>query len=112
MDHEAEDRETLARAQTSAGSMGNGGSRVYRGTFSYALSVAFVFLLLVGITLLDPGAAAAQDLSDTTSKAGGRDLGLRDWLDHLPLVLGAALVVVAVDAIVIVKVIRNWNRHQ
>jgi hypothetical protein len=76
-----------------------------RGASSYVWLVAFILLLILSTTLLDPGVATAQN--PDISEAGGRDLGIRDWLDHLPLALGAALLVVVVDALVVFKIVRD-----
>ena len=89
----------------------DGGSQTYRGTFSYALLVTLVSLLLVGIMLLDPPAALAQQTQDLMEE-GGRDIGVVDWLYRLPLALGAALLVIVVDAVVIVQILRGrWGRQ-
>lgn len=80
------------------------------GASRYVWLVAFVLLLVLSTTLLDPGVAAAQ--SPDVLEAGGRDLGIRDWLDHLLLALGAALLVVVVDALVVFKIVRDrWGRR-
>ena len=84
---------------------------MYRRVFSYPLLGALVFVLLVGITLLDPSMAAAQRTPDLMGGVG-RDLSRTDWLEHLPLALGLLLVVVAVDAAVFVKIVRERQRRQ
>lgn len=76
-----------------------------RGASPYVWLVAFVLLLVLGTMLLEPGVAAAQ--SPDVSEAGGRDLGIRDWLDHLPLALGSMLLVMIVDALVVFKIVRD-----
>jgi hypothetical protein len=91
----------------------NGELAARRGASHRVRLVVLVLLLLVGAMLLDPSVAAAQELSpDTDSEMVGRDLGLRDWLDHLPLALGATLLVVAVDAIAVVRIVRKQRRSQ
>ena len=107
---------------------------MFRGALSYALLVVCVFLLLVGITLSDQRAADAQSSAvappplalaqqgmqggpvdeppqDRPSEAGG-SLTVRDWLNHLPVALVSALVVVAADAAVIAWIIRGRRAHQ
>lgn len=46
----------------------------------------------------------------TAQQAAGRDLSRFDWLEHLPIALGAVLLVVVVDAIVISKVLQARRR--
>lgn len=81
--------------------------------------VAFVLLalvLLVGAMLLEPSVALAQgsevQRSPELLQGGGRELGVRDWISHLPLALGVVLVVVAVDAFVIFKFVRGRQESQ
>jgi len=76
-----------------------------RGASPHVWLIAFAVLLVLGTMLLDPGVAAAQ--SPDITEAGGRDLGLRDWLDHLPLALGSMLLVIIVDALVVFKIVRD-----
>jgi len=88
----------------------DGEPRTSRGVFYYALPVAFVFLLFVGM-VLDPHAAVAQQTQDLMEE-GGRDIGAIDWLYRLPLAVGVALLVVTVDVIVIIQVLRGrWGRE-
>jgi hypothetical protein len=100
------ERRRFGRSALPAESAGEGGELVAcRGASPYVWLVAFVLLLVFSTTLLDLGVAAAQ--SPDVLEAGGRDLGIRDWLDHLLLALGAALLVVVVDALVVFKIVRD-----
>ena len=93
--------------------------RVRRNGSSRALPVVASFLplvvLLVVVSVLDPRAAAAQSstlgISLLAQEAGGRELALSDWVNHVPLALGAALLVIAVDAFVIIRFIRSRRRR-
>jgi hypothetical protein len=99
-------RRRVGRSALPAGLAREGGElEVRRGASPYVWLVVFVLLLVLGTMLLDPGVAAAQ--SPDVTEAGGRDLGLRDWLDHLPLALGSMLLVVIVDALVVIKIVRD-----
>jgi cytochrome bd-type quinol oxidase subunit 2 len=91
----------------------DGETEMHARVFIDIKRIAFVLLvlvLLVGTMLVDPGVAVAQNTEIT--EASGRDLGIRDWLDHLPLALGSALLVVVVDALFIVKIIRDRRKPQ
>ena len=85
---------------------GDGEPRTSRGVFSYALPVAFVFLLFVSVMVLDLHAAVAQQTQDLMEE-GGRDIGVLDWLYRLPLALGVVVLVVTVDTVVIIQVLRG-----
>lgn len=103
---ERPERRRFGRSTLPAVAVGESGElATRRGASSYVWLVAFVLLLILSTTLLDPGVATAQN--PDISEAGGRDLGIRDWLDHLPLALGAALLVVVVDALVVFKIVRD-----
>ena len=92
-------------------------SQTHRGVFTYIVTtIAFVLLLLVGITLLDPSAASAQNLAFQQSpelmKEPGRQIGVVDWIYHLPVALAVVLLVVAVDAVVIFRSVRSRRGRQ
>ncbi len=89
-----------------------GRSRRHRGAFSYALPITLVFLLLIGIALfLDLHTAIAQQRTPDILEGGGRKIEPIDWVYHLPLALGAALLVLVVDAIVIIRGILRRRRR-
>ncbi len=112
MDHEpwSGDQVTLTQRE------GEGDGKMCHGAFSYARTVALVLLLLVlfvGVTFLDPHvASAAQERTPDLLEEGGRKLETTDWLWHLPLALGAALVVIVVDAIVILRILLGRRRRR
>lgn len=74
--------------------------RIGRIYLSAVIAVALVLLLAAG------GPALAQE-TQTPQTLGGGEIGYLDWLYHLPLALGCALLVVAVDAFVILRYIRG-----
>ena len=93
----------------------DGMAGMHRRAFAYAMPVVCLLLLLVlfaGLALLDPHAAVAQEQSPDIVEGSGREIGPTDWLYHLPLALGAAMVVIVVDAIVILKIILGRRRRQ
>ena len=75
-----------------------------------------LLVLLAVVTILDAREAAVQSpaigLSLLAQEGGGRELGPSDWVNHIPLALGAALLVIAVDAFVIIKFIRGRRRSR
>ena len=80
----------------------------HRRPSSYLVYVALVLALLVGANLLGAGTAFAQvQQSPDLMHEGGRQVEQIDWLRHLPLALGCALVVVIVDAVVVLKLLRQ-----
>jgi hypothetical protein len=68
-----------------------------------ALLPALAGALLV---LLVAGPALAQQ-TQTPQTLGGGEIGYADWFYHLPLALGCALLVVAVDTFVILRYVRR-----
>ncbi len=54
--------------------------------------------------------AIAQQRTPDILEGGGRKIEPIDWAYHLPLALGAALLVFVVDAIVIIRIILRRRR--
>jgi len=85
----------------------------YRGTFSYAVYATFIVLwlvLLAGVMLLEPSVVLAQEPGTQGTElmqGGSREIEVVDWIYHLPVALGCALLVIIVDAVVIFKAVRG-----
>jgi len=77
------------------------------------LLIASVLLLFVVGTAFSTGrAAAGQTLAGLAAPPaqGGRDLSRADWIAHIPLAGGAALLVIVVDAVFITKIMRDRRK--
>jgi hypothetical protein len=76
-----------------------------RGVVASRLLVCCAVALLILLALAAEPALAQQ--TQTPQSVGGGEVGYIDWFYHLPLALGCALLVVAVDAFVILRYVRR-----
>jgi hypothetical protein len=77
------------------------------------LAALTLFALLFVSVLFEARPAVAQESSVVAlAQTGGREVGLRDWINHLPLALGAAFLVITVDAFVIIRFVRGRKERR
>ena len=86
--------------------------------------LASLFIIALMVSLQHTATAVAKQaipssqttlvvpLENQTQESEGRDISRQDWLDRLPLMIIMIIVVIAVDAIFIAKIVADRRQEQ